>query len=107
MIAVYEPKNWFWIVGGDDGLAWSSAAKAWVVEWPSDRMTRIANEVELFDVLSRAGMASRAPDRVFTVEEVRQALAGVDAEATGDAGDAGSLRAVAENLGMMLPPVIE
>jgi len=32
----------FYIVGGDNSRAWSSAAGAYVDEWPSDRLTRNA-----------------------------------------------------------------
>lgn len=52
----YEPKNWFWTVGGDESRAWSSASGAYVAEWPSDRMTRILNEQELGDVLRQYGL---------------------------------------------------
>jgi hypothetical protein len=28
--AVFTPRDWFWIVGGDETRAWSSAAAAYV-----------------------------------------------------------------------------
>ncbi len=62
----YDPFNWFWIVGGDQSKAWSSAAGAYVTEWPSDRLTRILNESELNDVLSRYGL--RGP--LVTIDDV-------------------------------------
>ncbi len=29
----YNPSDWFWIVGGDESRAWSSAAGAYVGVW--------------------------------------------------------------------------
>ena len=63
----YTPKNWFWLVGGDDTRTWSSAASAWVDSWPADRLTRIASEDELSDVLRPHGL--RGP--VVTADDVR------------------------------------
>ncbi|CAA2142736.1 hypothetical protein [Hyphomicrobium sp. ghe19] len=101
----YTPRDWFWIVGGDAARAWSSAARDYVTQYPSDRASRIANEVELFDVLSRINLTARAPSRSFTVEEIREALLRIDAEATGDASTAEDLVAVADEIGLMLPPI--
>jgi len=50
-MTIYDPRDWFWIVGGDESLAWSSAAGQYVTEYPSDRTTRIGTEDELADVL--------------------------------------------------------
>ncbi|CAA2141812.1 hypothetical protein [Hyphomicrobium sp. ghe19] len=100
----YSPKDWFWIVAGDESKAWSSAVGAYVSEYSSDRVTRIANEVELFDVLSRLKLTARAPSRTFTVAEVREALLRIDAEATGTASSATELLAVAEAIDFNLPP---
>jgi hypothetical protein len=101
----FEPKNWFWIVGGDETRAWSSAAASYVTDWPADRITRIANEVELYDALARIGCKTRAPVRTFSVAEVRNALSHIDATATGDANDAATLSAVADEIGFILPPM--
>ena len=48
---LYTPHNWHWIVGGDTSKAWSSAAGAYVTKYPADRLSRIASEQELSDVL--------------------------------------------------------
>ncbi|MBY0562138.1 hypothetical protein [Hyphomicrobium sp.] len=102
----FTPKNWFWIVAGDESKAWSSAAGAYVSEFSSGRVTRIANEVELFDVLSRLKLTAKGPSRTFTVEEVREALLRIDAEATGSASSAAELLAVAESIEFNLPPAL-
>lgn len=57
----YDPFNWFWLVGGDDSRAWSSATGAYVSDYPVDRVTRIASEAELNDVLRPYGLALPAP----------------------------------------------
>lgn len=56
MLKPYTPHNWFWIVGGDASKAWSSAVGAYVSSWDADRLTRIANEAELSDVLRVYGL---------------------------------------------------
>jgi len=56
MTLVYDPLNWFWIVGGDESRAWSSKAAAYVTVFPSDTLTRIASEQELDDVLAVYGL---------------------------------------------------
>ena len=58
---LYTPHNWHWIVGGDTSKAWSSAAGAYVQQWPADRVTRIANVEELNDVLRPQGLVLPAP----------------------------------------------
>ncbi|WP_045835657.1 hypothetical protein [Hyphomicrobium sp. 99] len=97
------PKNWFWIVGGDESKAWSSAACAYVAEYPSDRATRIANEIELYDVLAKNGAVSRAPPGPFSVEQIREALLRIDASATGEAGNYEELAEVAAEIEFILP----
>lgn len=64
----YTPANWFWIVGGDDTRAWSSAASAYVAEWPDDAYSRIGTEVELGDVLRPLGMRGPA----LSADDVRR-----------------------------------
>lgn len=49
--------DWFWIVGGDESRAWSSAAGTYVSEYPADRLTRIASEEDLSDVLRPYGLS--------------------------------------------------
>lgn len=104
--SVYDPRDWYWVVGGDESRAWSSAKSAWSIEYPDDRMTRIVNEVELYDVLARRGLEDRAPNRRFSIAEVRDALIRIDAAATGDANTEVDLRAVAKQIDFLLPPDI-
>lgn len=58
---MYQPDNWFWIVAGDTSRAWSSAAGAYVTEYPDDRLTRIESEASLNDVLRPHGLALPSP----------------------------------------------
>jgi len=57
----YNPKNWFWIIAGDETRAWSSGVGEYVDEWPSDQVTRIASAAELSDVLLPYGLALPEP----------------------------------------------
>lgn len=57
MMQPYNPRDWYWIVAGDATRAWSSADGAYVNEYPSDRLTRIASEAELADVVRPYGLA--------------------------------------------------
>ncbi|RUP39336.1 MAG: hypothetical protein EKK63_10070 [Acinetobacter sp.] len=70
MVEVYksfEPREWFWIVGGDDTRFWSSAAAAYVEELPDKAgVTRIASEGDLNDVLASLGL--RGP--IVTVADI-------------------------------------
>ncbi len=101
----FDPKNWFWIVGSDESKVWSSAAGAYVEEYDSSRLSRIANEIELHDVLSKVKCAGLAPQGPFSPSELRAALLRIDAAATGDAGDPAALTAVAEKLEITVPPL--
>lgn len=56
MLDAFTPSNWFWIVGGDETCAWSSAANAYVTTWDQARQTRIATEQELSEVLRPYGL---------------------------------------------------
>lgn len=103
---LYNPREWFWIVGGDESRAWSSASASYVTDYPQDRLSRIANEVELYDVLARSNLAPKAPQRTFTASEVRDAFLRIDAVETGDASTALELGSVGENIGMNLPPIV-
>lgn len=101
----FIPVDWFWVVAGDSSRAWSSAALAYVSEYPDDQYTQIANEVELFDALSRRGFANRAPQRVFSAQEVRDALLRIDVQAVGEAVTPDDLRTVATAMGVHVPPM--
>lgn len=78
----YDPRNWFWIVAGDESRAWSSASGTYVSELPpgwffsiqaaydavvsqgaNDVLvcSRIASESELSDVLRQHGLTVPAP----------------------------------------------
>ncbi|MBS0269921.1 MAG: hypothetical protein JSS54_13200 [Proteobacteria bacterium] len=102
----YNPFDWYWIVGGDENRAWSSAAGAYVEEYDEERVTRIANEVELYDVLARCGLSSRAPSRSFTPSEVRDALAKIDAGLVGSRVTAAELAEAAGMIGFFLPNMV-
>lgn len=52
----FVPDKWFWIVAGDESRAWSSERGAYVDTYPDDRLTRIASEQELSDVLRPYGL---------------------------------------------------
>jgi len=52
----YNPFDWFWIVGGDERRAWSSAAGAYVETFDESSATRIVSEAELSDVLRPYGL---------------------------------------------------
>lgn len=74
----YNPKAWFWIVAGDESRAWSSAAGEYVTDFPADRVTRIASEADLNDVLRPYGLALPAP----TIDDYKTAIqAHIDAVA--------------------------
>lgn len=99
-------RDWFWIVGGDSTKAYSSAARGYVpvaAVGQDVSATPIANEVELYDVLARAGCASLAPGRMFSTTEVRATLLNIDASATGSASTASDLASVGAALGLVLP----
>lgn len=57
----FNPRAWFWIVGGDESRAWSSAVGEYVSEYPTDTVTRILDEEELSDVLRRYGLTLPRP----------------------------------------------
>lgn len=71
----YDPRNRYWIVGGDETRAWSSAARGYVdiAQADPERVTRIESEVHLQDVLLRAA-PDAALDRAFTAGEIMAAL---------------------------------
>lgn len=75
MMSFYDPFDWFWIIGGDESRAWSSAAGAYVTEWQSDRLTRIASEAELSGVLSAYGLPGPLATKDDVVAERARRLA--------------------------------
>lgn len=102
----YNPRDWYWQIDGDDSKAWSSAEAGYVTTWPEDRLTKIANEVELYDVLTRANLSDRAPSRSFSFAEVKQALKAVDAVIFENISDVAALRTGARLISFNLPPDI-
>lgn len=58
---IYNPNDWFWIVGGDGSRWWSSRAGAYIKPdqaWLDSGgvPTRIASETELVEVLNQYGL---------------------------------------------------
>lgn len=74
MSDIFTPLDWFWIVGGDESRAWSSAAGAYVTEWDAQRTTRILNEAELGDVLRPYGLAVPSPTQQDHADALEQHL---------------------------------
>ena len=83
----YDPFNWFWIVGGDESRAWSSAAGCYVSEYQTDRLTRILNEEELTEVLAAYGLPGPVAvvPKSVTPYQARMALLGAGLLATVEA----------------------
>jgi hypothetical protein len=104
-LAAFNVRDWFWIVGGDTSQAWSTAAQGYVTEWPSDRVSRITNEVELYDAIVRNGYPAGAPSREFTAQEVYDALVNIEHSLAGTALDVGSLQAAAAIIQFSCPPI--
>lgn len=73
----YDPKNWFWIVGGNEAQAWSSAAGAYLDEWPDECTSRIANEVELAQVLRAYGIMGPSISAQDVKDEARRRILAV------------------------------
>lgn len=101
----YNPRDWFWIVAGDESRAWSSNARAYVLEWPTDQVARIANEIELYGALAKQKIASRAPQGPFSLDAAASAFASVAPSFAAPVASASTLAAVAEDIGMTLPPL--
>lgn len=68
----YDVRDWFWIVGGDTTRAWSSASGAYVTTWPAERVTRIASEADLSDVLRPHGLAVPSPTQQDYAEAIER-----------------------------------
>lgn len=58
IIPTYIPSQWFWVVAGNTSQAWSSQSLTYVdaAAVPPDRVTRIASESDLCNVLDRHGL---------------------------------------------------
>jgi hypothetical protein len=83
----FDVTDWFWIVAGDESRAWSSAAGAYVTDYPTDRVTRIYNEQELTDVLAEHGRLGPVP-RVPPVVTPYQARVAINAAGLRPAAEA-------------------
>lgn len=70
----FTPTDWFWVVGGDESRAWSSAAGAYVTDYPADRLTRIDSEASLTDVLRRYGLRGPAPTPIDVKTEAQRRI---------------------------------
>ncbi|MBS0250157.1 MAG: hypothetical protein JSR78_03730 [Proteobacteria bacterium] len=80
MMQVSDPAAWFWIVGDDASKAWSSAAGAYVTDFPPDRAIHIASEDALSDALRPFALALALPkpnlsDYTLAVQNVVDATA--------------------------------
>lgn len=72
MCSIYDPRNWFWVIGGDDSRVWSGAAAGYIepdapgyVAWgeSGNVATHIASVAELVEVLaSYAATVHPGPD---------------------------------------------
>lgn len=56
--SAFDPINWFWIVGGDESRAWSSAVGDYVQAWPQESVTHVPDEAQLDVVLRHLGQVS-------------------------------------------------
>lgn len=65
---------WHWIVRDDASRAWSSAAGAWVADYPSERVTRIGSEAELRAVLRQHGMRGPGADAIDVKAEAQRRI---------------------------------
>jgi len=84
LLYLYDPANWYWIVGGDESHWWSSASSSYVSPLQSwlevgNLPTRIANERELTDVLAPYGLkgpfvSTDPADHPLTMRQLRLAL---------------------------------
>jgi len=71
----YVPRNWYWIVGGDESRFWSSAACAWVQELPDGAgVTPIASDAELDEVLAAYGLLGPTARRMVRKSVVQARL---------------------------------
>ncbi|GKY86353.1 hypothetical protein [Sinisalibacter aestuarii] len=59
-VITYDPANWFWLVA-ETGWIWSSRAGAYVEAAEDGKLTRIASEAELSEVLAPYGLPGPRP----------------------------------------------
>jgi hypothetical protein len=68
MLDDYNPRDWYWIVNGDETKRWSSATGSYVQSWPDSAVpSRINSEEELSEVLVVYGLSGPVvlvPDQV-------------------------------------------
>lgn len=84
-LPIYTPHDWFWIVADDETRAWSSAVSAYVTNWPTERVTRIANEIELDSVLKAANLVGIVIDKNDIIKEMlRRQMLLIDANSVED-----------------------
>lgn len=74
VMAEYDPHDWFWIIRGDASRAWSSAAGAYLTEYPADRLTLIDSEQSLTDVLRLYGLPGPAPSAADVKAEAQRRI---------------------------------
>ena len=90
----FTPFDWFWIVGGDASRAWSSAVAAYVNSYPTDKLTRIANETELSEVLAKYGLNGPVALASDVDKERNRRIALIQYDGHEFEGDAVSLRRI-------------
>lgn len=103
MLDSFDPRDWYWIVGGDEARYWSSAAGAYVETLPEGAgVTRIASENELTDVLAAYGLPGPLPPGRVSARQFKMQLqiAGLKASVDGWIASQGALVQIAyENSG--------
>lgn len=72
----FNPRDWYWVVGGDTAQGWSSAAGAYVSAYPPERVTHIDSEASLATVLAAYGLPGpvAVPVGSVTPRQARLAL---------------------------------
>lgn len=74
---LYDPRNWYWIVAGDESRYWSSAVGAYVDGLPEGAgLTRIDTEESLTDVLAAYGLRGPVTRPEDVIAERARRLAG-------------------------------
>lgn len=73
---VFNVRDWYWQIGDDNSQYWSSASSTYVSSVPEGlTFTRIANEVELNEVLEPHGLRGPLVTAGYVVAEQRRRLA--------------------------------
>lgn len=73
----YVAADWYWIVGGDLSRAYSSALGDYVTSWPSDKVTHIASELELNEVLGAYGLRGPLVTKDYVRSEAQRRIVAV------------------------------